>query len=145
MKTGSDSYWRRMRERGYRRAMSDAGLSPLETCAYPPFSSIDGDRALFESAARTIANHLAPYFLGDEPVEAIMTITDGDVYVLAAACRLLGKEPNEDVFFVGYDHYGEDSLEHTLESTTSLATVDKCNMDLGAALAQLLHERIEGR
>ena len=136
-------YWIPMRERGYRRAMSDAGLSPLETCAYPQFSSAHDNRSLFESAARTMANHLAPYFLGDEPVEAIMTITDGDVYVLAAACRLLGKEPNEDVFFVGYDHYGEDSLEHTLESATPLATVDKCNLDLGAALARLLNERIE--
>ena len=138
-------YWLPMRERGYLRAMSDAGLSPLETCVSPPFTSANDNRALFDSATRTMANYLAPYLLRDEPVEAIMTITDGDVYVLAAACRLLGKEPNKDVFFVGYDHYWADVLERAFESTTPLATVDKCNLDLGAALVQLLNDRIEGR
>ena len=138
-------YWLPMRERGYLRAMSDAGMAPLKICAYPPFTAANDNRALFDSATRTMANYLAPYLLRDEPIEAIMTITDGDVYVMAAACRLLGKEPNKDVFFVGYDHYGEDALERAFESTTPLATVDKCNLDLGAALVQLLNDRIEGR
>lgn len=140
-----ESYWLQMRERGYLRAMREAGLPPLEPCACP-LHHFDNDKQLsFESDARLRTNQLAEYLAGEEPVEAIMAVTDGEVYYLAAACRLLGKEPNKDVFFVGYDHYWEDSEQLQNETATPLATVDKCNMDLGAALAQLLHERIEGR
>ena len=140
-----ENYWLQMRERGYLRAMREAGLPPLEPCACP-LHHFENDKQLsFESAARLRTNQLAEYLAGEEPVEAIMAVTDGEVYFLAAACRLLGKEPNKDVFFVGYDHYWEDAEQLQNESTTPLATVDKCNLDLGAALAQLLYERIEGR
>ena len=148
----AESYWLQMRERGYLRAMTGASLSPMETCPYLPspnieFPNLEDDRSSFEGSARTMAHHLAPYVQRDEPVEAIMAITDGEVYVLAAACRLLGKEPDKDVFFVGYDHYWRDllELERTFERTTPLATVDKRNVQLGEALVQLLNERIEGR
>lgn len=139
------SHWFAMRQKGYLRAMSEAGLSPIETGFYPAFIPTCNDPALFKSAVRTMADYLTGYFSGNQPVEAIMAVSDGDVYVQAAACRLLGKEPNKDVLFVGYDHYWEDALERTLESTTPLATVDNRNPELGAALVQLLHDRIEGR
>lgn len=139
------SHWFAMRQKGYLRAMSEAGLSPIETGFYPAFIPTCNDPALFKSAVRTMADCLTGYFSGNKPIEAIMAVTDGEVYVQAAACRALGKEPNKDVLFVGYDHYWEDVLERTLESTTPLATVDKRNPELGAALVQLLHDRIEGR
>ena len=138
-------YWGQMRDRGYLRAMSEAGLPALEPCEHPPFPTTDDELIVFENAARITSNHLADYLLNDEPVEAIMAVTDGEIYVLAAACRLLGKEPNKDVFLVGYDDYWEDPLERQWESAAPLATVDKRNLELGASLVQLLHDRIEGR
>jgi DNA-binding LacI/PurR family transcriptional regulator len=125
--------------------MLDAGLEPLGPCVYPSHSPANNDRALFEHATHLVAEHLAAHLSQDEPVEAIMALTDGDIYVLAAACRLLGKEPNQDVLFVGYDHYWEDAKEREIESTTPLATVDKRNSEIGAALVQLLIKRITGR
>jgi DNA-binding LacI/PurR family transcriptional regulator len=92
-----------------------------------------------------MAGHLAPYLTGDESIDALIAVTDGEVYVLAAACRLLGKEPNKDVLLVGYDHYWEDAAEREMESVVPVATIDKRNPELGAALVQLLSERIESQ
>ncbi len=63
---------------------------------------------------------------------------------MPGACRLLGKEPNKEVFIVGYDHYWEDLLERRLEPTAPMTTVDKRNHVLGSELVRLLQERIEG-
>lgn len=140
-----DVYWVKMRDQGYQRAMLESVLSPLTPCVRLAGTSPGESRDLFDNAARIMAKHLAPHLNGDESVQALMAVTDGEVYVLAAACRLLGKEPNKDVLLVGYDHYWEDSLERKHETVVPLATVDKRNPELGAALVQLLNERIEGR
>ena len=144
---GEESYWLKMRNQGYQRAMREAALWPLTSCFRSLWVSPEDDRDSFDNAARIIAKHLAPYLnlTKAEGIQALMAVTDGEVYVLAAACRLLGKEPNKDVLLVGYDHYWEDSLERKHETVDPLATVDKRNPELGAALVQLLNERINGQ
>ena len=142
---GADTYWSQMRDKGYLRAMKQADLPLLKTGVYAPFAPADNDRALFERSVQAMAAYLTPHLSKKKPVEAIMAVTDGEVYALAAACRLLGKTPNKDVLFVGYDHYWEDAGERAMESTTPLATIDKRNPEIGAALVKLLKERIEGR
>jgi DNA-binding LacI/PurR family transcriptional regulator len=139
------SYWLEMRQQGYLRAMREAALSPHSPCCHPTWAPPETDRELFQSAVQVMAKHLAPYLASDESVQALMAVSDGDVYVLAAACRLLGKEPNRDVLIVGYDHYWADSDEREHETTVPLATIDKRNPELGVALVQVLNERIEGQ
>lgn len=53
--------------------------------------------------------------------------------------------PNGDVDIVGYDNYWAECEERAVESAFPLATVDKCNPELGGELVHLLMERIEGQ
>jgi len=67
------------------------------------------------------------------------------VFTVAAACRLMKKEPGRDVLVVGYDNYWEACVERRWEDFTPSATVDKRNHDLGAEMVKLMFERSEGR
>ena len=73
-----------------------------------------------------------------------MCVSDGSVTVTAAACKLFGRKPHEDVAIVGYDHYWADVPERAWEAARPLATVDKQNFQIGLAMAQLLQDRIDG-
>lgn len=137
--------WLEMRDRGYERAVTEAGIAPLSPCVHPDYWNSNLSRELFDIAVDIVAKSLADYIAENGEIDAIMTITDGDVNVRAAACRRLGMEPNRDVLFVGYDHYWEDVEERAFEKTAPLATVDKRNLEIGAQLVQLLNDRIVGR
>jgi DNA-binding LacI/PurR family transcriptional regulator len=139
------SYWLDMRKQGYLRAMRESSLAPISPSVHLFWTPPESNAHLFDMAAKVMAQHLAPYLTGDENVDALMAVTDGEVYVLAAACRLLGKDPNKDVLLVGYDHYWEDSHEREMESVVPVATIDKRNPELGIALVQLLNERLENQ
>ncbi len=137
------NYWFGRRHEGYERAMSEAGLEVLQPCLHPYYPGVNDDRQRFEQTIRLVAGYLAEY-LSLRSVNAIMAATDGEVSVIAGACRLLGKEPNKDVLIVGYDHYWEDTLERQVEPTAPMATVDKRNHEMGSELVRLLQQRIEG-
>lgn len=139
----ADNYWFQRRHEGYKRAMSEAGLEVLQPSLHPSYPDVNDDRQRFEHAIRLVAGYLAEH-LSVNPVNAIMAATDGEVSVIAGACRLLHKEPNKDVLIVGYDHYWEDTLERKLEPTALMATVDKRNQEMGSELVRLLMQRIEG-
>lgn len=138
----ADNYWFQRRHEGYERAMSEAGLEVLQPCLHPSYPDVNDDSQHFERAIRLVAGYLAEHLLLNS-VNAIMAATDGEVSVIAGACRLLGKEPNKDVLIVGYDHYWEDTLERQLEPTAPMATVDKRNHVLGSELVRLLQQRVE--
>lgn len=140
----ADNYWFQRRHEGYERAMTEAGLEVLRPCLHPSHPDVNDDAQHFERAIRLVAGYLAEH-LSSNPVDAILAATDGEVSVIAGACRLLGKEPNKDVIIVGYDHYWEDTLERQLEPTAPMATVDKRNHEMGSELVRLLQERIEGK
>ena len=139
----ADHYWFKRRHEGYERAMQDAGREALEPCLYPTYSPIEHDDDSFRRATRLVAGYLAEH-LSTNGIDAIMAATDGNVPVLAAACRLLNKEPNKDVVLVGYDHYWEDIVERKLEPTAPMVTVDKRNHEMGNELVRLLQQRVEG-
>lgn len=137
-------YWMPQRWAGYQRAMCEAGLEPLDTIEVP--SSTQSTHAVrLHSNARAWSSFLDEYFQGPAPVDALMLSSDGGVTPAAEACRLLGREPNRDVALVGYDNYWLESPEREFESTAPQATVDKMNLKLGAALVELLTDRIAGR
>jgi DNA-binding LacI/PurR family transcriptional regulator len=140
----ANSYWFTRRHEGYERAMREAQLEALPPCLHPSYEPALNDNERFQKAIRVVAGYLAEH-LSRNPVHAIMAATDGNVSVIAGACRLLGKEPNKDVLIVGYDHYWEDTLERQLEPSVPLATVDKRNPEMGAAMVQMVNECIAGR
>ena len=139
--------WLRERLTGYRRAMREADLEPLavreisdEAFAAPS----DDARAGFERTARYKAGHLADLLTGAAPPDAILEVSDGGVAATAAACRLLGRQPNVDVLIAGYDNIWRDLPHLAFEPTRPIATVDKQNWRLGRELVRLLMRRING-
>ena len=137
--------WRRQRDLGYEAAMHEAGLEilPLVGIPNPPEAAIQ-NRQEFEMRARLTLGYLWEHLSGPEPVDAILALTDGLCYPIAAACRMIGKEPNRDVAIVGYDNYWQDSPHRRWEPVGPAATIDKLNVDLGQKLMELLLARAGG-
>jgi DNA-binding LacI/PurR family transcriptional regulator len=138
--------WRRQRDAGYVAALEEAGLEimpPLEIPS-PPEPAVQS-REDFELRARLYLGYLWPHFSNGAPIDAILAVTDGPCYPIAAACRMLGKEPNRDVTIVGYDNYWPESPLHRWETSVPAATVDKLNIDLGHKLVELLLDRANGK
>jgi len=142
----TDVYWQPLRLAGYERAMREAGLTPRLPRVAPAFPvERHGTAAYFDRVARFAAGHLIEELQRPDPADAILALSDGRVFPLARACRLLGKRVHEDVAIVGYDNYYLDSWEREFVEALPLATVDKRNFEMGRAMVELLFERIEGR
>ncbi len=141
-----DSYWVRQRRAGYERACREAG-EPVETLVTPPFASdfIGDDRSRFAGATRFYAGCLLEALRGPSSADALLAPSDGVCPMLAAACRLHGREPGRDLAIVGYDNYWQGCIERRIEPFTPAATVDKHNAACGRALVELLLERMSRR
>lgn len=140
-----DSYWLNARRAGYQRAMREAGLEPLPPLILPPFpAERTPDADFFESVSRYVTGCLLEPLSGPTPIDAILAMSDGKTFPIARACRLLGKRVHQDVAIVGYDNYWLDSWERQFIDAQPLATVDKCNFELGQTMAQLLLDRAAG-
>ena len=140
--------WLARRNRGYERAMREAGLEPLPALeTYEPLYPIVGlSEQEFQFHTRVMAGYLVEYLQGAQPVDAIMAIWDGLVGQVSAALRVHGKEPNQDVLIVGYDNVWEDLHEvQRWEPLGPAATIDKRNTMIGYHLMSLLQERIDGK
>lgn len=140
--------WIERRNRGYERAMREAGVEPLPplTAWYLEAPSSDATQAeLFESRMRQVAGYLVDVFAGEQTPDAMMTLTDGHVAVLAAACRLFHRVPNQDVVIAGYDNYWASCWERQFEAAAPAVTVDKHNHETGQRMVQLLLDRLAGR
>ncbi len=99
----------------------------------------------FAAHTRHFAGSLAERLRGPAAPDALLVASDGECYAAAAALRLLGLEPNRDVWLVGYDAYWRTCTdEHRHEPAHPLATVDKGNHALGAELVRLLEARLAG-
>lgn len=139
--------WLAHRLQGYQRAMAEAGLEPMPVRVVPPshlFNEADDTREKFEATTRHKAGYLADYLGSRQGVDAILEVTDGFVATTAAACRMLGYEPNQDVLIAGYDNYWSDIVERNFEATRPIATVDKRNWQAGRELVDVLLARIAG-
>ncbi len=141
-----DCYWYRARRRGYEEGLAAAGLQPLPELVVKgllPRSAFGPDD--YDTRARQFAGFLADRLANtDEPADAVMCVSDSDVFYVAAACRLLGLEPNRDVAIVGYDNYCRECHELAWEPTLPLATVDKLDYRRGERLAELALQRANG-
>ncbi len=147
--TGDGEYWLPRRRQGYLDALAEAGIEPLplhdqtinvDRLVTSPDPNIDD----FNNMARLVAGHLIQYLVCENPVDAIMVASDGLVAPTSAACRMLGKTPNVDVAITGYDDYWMDADYYQFDSSAPFATVDKCNLDIGAEMVQMLVDRVAG-
>ena len=65
-----------------------------------------------------------------------------EVPVIAAACRLFGKESGKDVLIGGYDNKVSTNPWRDFDQTAPCITVDKKNTEVGRKLIKLLDQRI---
>jgi DNA-binding LacI/PurR family transcriptional regulator len=137
--------WTAQRDQGHEQALRDAGLQPLDALwsRSLPYSGDPLER--FHASVDQTAGKLIPYLSKTPRVDAIMAISDGQIFALAAACRRFGLEPGRDVHIVGYDNYWADCAERQWEPFVPEATVDKQNRRIGCELVELLQARIENR
>lgn len=137
--------WLAQRDAGYEDACREAGIEVLPPLQYQgvirtPMSPEDVQEDAFAAAGR-----LWEHLRGPQPVDAIMTVSDGMATTVAAACRTLRLVPNQDVAIVGYDNYWHNAPWLAWESTPPLATVDKQNLLIGQEMVNLLMDRMEGK
>lgn len=138
------SAWGLARQRGYERAMREAGLEPLEAIVSLDAEYHDEGTVAFKARSQAAAGAMLPFIHGEKSTDAIMVVTDGSVSPVIGALGLLGKKANVDVDIVGYDNYWEQVWERDLVPAGPLATVDKNNIEIGRQLVSLLLERRGG-
>lgn len=138
--------WARARQRGYIRAIEEAGLQPLDPIvSLDPNYAIDDPRVVFQARSQAAAGAMVPFVLGAGTTDAIMVVSDGSVGTVASGLRLLGKIPNVDIELVGYDAYWDQTEFREWEPAPPLATVDKNNLEAGRQLTTMLLERRAGK
>ncbi len=146
----ADAWWAKARRVGHERALREVGVQPLplRKMLAPPTSGWDEHATpaeRFNAQARYFAGHLYDYMDAPEPIDAIMLPTDLFVPPVIAACRVLGRRPNQDLLVAGYDNYWEDNPAQQFEPLGPAATVDKLNGELGKEMVQLLAARAAGK
>ena len=123
-----NSHSGRLRTRGYRAALADAGVPSLPDWVYPCHPGVDGG----QEAARSL---LAAY----PQVTALFCYNDLVAVGALQACAELGLAVPGDLALVGYD----DILLSALV-TPALTTCRVPRYELGGQAVQLLLEQIEG-
>jgi DNA-binding LacI/PurR family transcriptional regulator len=137
--------WLVERDAGVRAALSEAGLPLLAPPDPPPIANgLDPARAIFDRDVRIAAGFLAEHLLADEPVDAILARSDKEFVYLAAACRLLRREPGRDVLLAGYDHTLARYPERRWEPASPAATIDKRMAAIGHELVATMRQRLSG-
>ena len=136
--------WLSQRDTGFEQAMAENGLQampPVELILHKPLRSSSKQ---FDNLKHLIAGNLARLTTEGRKIDTIMLTTDGDVPACAAACRVIGKDPQRDIALVGYDNFWHDLPDLQYDSTPPLATVDKHNYQAGREMVQLYNERLNG-
>ena len=137
--------WLSQRDRGYERAMEEAGLPPMPALEfYNPTQPQESEKEAFRLQVHLLAGYLIEYLNGSEPIDAIMAVSDSILPMLFSALKIHGREPNQEIMIVGYDNMWQDMLSHRRDPMIPAATVDKKNLEIGHELMNLLQQRIEG-
>jgi DNA-binding LacI/PurR family transcriptional regulator len=137
-------YWVERRIVGYGQGVAETGSAYHRVVR---FSHTLGRSCSPETFAEHVCFHLgqlAEHLTGPEAADAILCASDGVLLPVASACRKLHRTPGEDVDVVGYDNFWEDLAERQCEPYRPPATVDKQNERMGAAMVDLLRERLAG-
>ncbi|HBC87072.1 MAG TPA: hypothetical protein DCZ94_08970 [Lentisphaeria bacterium] len=140
------SYWLKDRNVGYERAVREAELEsipPVYMDSLAPRDEFNED--VFRQRCRQYAGYLVEHVVSKKPIDGIMLVSDCDVFPVASACRMYGKDPNKDVAIVGYDNYWRDCNEARWEHYVPPATVDKKNFTTGEQMVEMLIQKYEDR
>lgn len=137
------SYWIKSRDAGYTKAIEEAGLEAI--ISELEIKRFDGTRECFEIRSKQLLGFLMEFLQTDNPVDAIMGVSDEQVFPIAAACRMLGNPPGKDLDIVGYDNYWETWGERRWESYHPPASIDRQIYNLSEAMVDLLLDRITGK
>jgi len=141
-----DDWWIKAHDLGYERAIAEAGLASLPPLIVPCIIERQpDDRENFEIRYRQIVGFFLEYLTGPTPVDAVMVANDGYAFLVAAACRMLGKVPNRDVLLAGYDNMWQEMTEREWEPATPVVSVDKENHRIGEELVRLVLDRVNGK
>ncbi|MEM6394067.1 MAG: LacI family DNA-binding transcriptional regulator [Planctomycetota bacterium] len=136
--------WLAHRDQGFEQAANALGLDLLPPLEFPrPDMDSLGEADAFQAHVRHAAGYLAEHLLGPNPIDAVLTPSDQYAYEVAAACRLLGKTPNQDVLIAGYDGDWEHCQEQTWEPVGPAVTVRQNNERLGSTMVDMLLQRVE--
>lgn len=138
--------WPAERRSGYEQATRRLGLPTRPSVVFTGLLRDDPrhDHA-WDVNRRYAMGVLLEVFREHPATDAILAATDPDVLLLASALRGIGREPQREVIVVGYDDYLDDGVwERDFEALRPLATIDKDNGAMGAAMVDLLQRRIRG-
>lgn len=139
-----ETYWFEARQRGYYRAMREAGLEPLPVLQFPYVESPALSDEQFHYNVKQVMGFVLGSVGGAEGADGLLMGTDRDAFYAAAACRQLGINPDADVLIAGYDDYADRCEEKQWESLMPVATINKQNEKMGELMLELLLERAEG-
>lgn len=138
--------WLERRRVGYVRACRELALEPFDdvrsAVTLRERSAATKLREDYEHDTRAVAGYLAPYVFCDDPIDAIMTTTDGHAAYVATALRHLGKTPNRDVLIAGYDHV-QAMWETRLEPVGPAVTIDRNTDMICTVMLDLLQRLID--
>lgn len=142
--TGHSEPWFAHRDRGYATACDELGLPPQPALyarqvgiEVPPQESLVLNTHL-------LAGYLAAAMHSQAPPDAILAPTDGQVPAIHRALDALDLDPAARPLIAGYDNYWAQTPEARWEPRPPVATIDKDNLEIGAALAALLLATREG-
>jgi DNA-binding LacI/PurR family transcriptional regulator len=139
----AEPQWSRERRQGVEEAGKKAGVTVLPELGIPPSVGYDFSQAAFEAVAHQIAGYLFRQLDQTPRIDAIMADSDGFVPKIAAALRILGRDPAA-ILIAGYDNYWQSLPERQWENFVPAATVDKDNFRIGQELVRLLRQRMAG-
>ena len=139
-------YWLIERERGYREAMTEAGLPVLPAVNVPNMPERSGipDLANLETRARCCLGFLFQVLKEKNPVDAILALNDAAVFPVASACQMLDRRVPEQTAIAGFDATWHTYWEWGATGLQPQLTVKKHNYAVGRAMAELLLERVAG-
>ncbi len=132
---GRQPWWLERRLAGIGRALARHGLPRLAPVEMPFVPDGIEDPARHDLRVRHCVGYLVDRIRPDgEPVDCVLALSDGDVFPLTGACRLLGITPR----IAGYDNYWSQSAARAWEAMPPLATIDRGDAELGRALSETL-------
>lgn len=135
--------WLAHRDEGFERAARELGLQSISSLEYPrPELTGLAPEAYFRARVRHAVGYLVDCLTGPDRVDAVLTPTDGMAYEVAAACRLLGVEPNRDVLIAGYDNDWAQCVDRAWESVGPAVTIEQDDAALGRTLVEVLMNRV---
>lgn len=135
--------WVQCRLVGYRDAMVDAGLDPIDPLKFEvTVPRIENDREWFNTTVKLYAGHLVEYLTSANRLDGIVVVNDVEALLVIGACRLFGLKVGKDILVGGYDNCWHTYPEHQWVGGMLDATIDKGLPDIGRDMVDLVLEHV---